>query len=786
LGILLSDHQDAEREFLGKPISLFVEATDTGDDLLWSWITCDCKDPCRIGLNSREDLHCHPHELSSATFLQERLSSSESLLDAALASILQWSEQVGQHYRFEREIFEGLLHHTSWQRDHAATSHHRADGIDLLFIAFEEAIAYHVKKNSVWWQKHRGLFLHSSDLALRHIFIKKVLLDIEDNIPSISEILTDRALFEHGSLSYELSQLINTAYPYLPDDIRSSNQDMLLGLHQDVGHNEQLVSKKISAFLKSIPAPYRSAASQAIVNASQRSFNVTEPRPEAYISGGWVKPPFAVEELTSLSDQGVVKLLRFFDTPNAETTHSWREDCFSGKEGVFQQLEIAASLDPERFSLLSKPIYSACNDIGFLAATIGGLANHILYINGRYAQPQGWTPKTSPNKIFIGQIILKWLEDVAKLRELSDQHRIQQAFLAVADTIIDDEDVQRLIILLFSNLLIPSPSFEESDQDLDLLTKAINSVRGQTAQAAIILSNRLLSSGRSLSDSLSNLLKSLAADKNVIVRSLLIHDLSFIVIKMPELGWELFRSALTPIDHRLWAYTERVLYHHYYGHYDSVRPWVERLEVEGHEDAMGGWGRLLTLSFLAGHVDWQTLVSKLERRDSEKAWEGSAQVFISNLERRESTLLCQKGILHILISPSVARSALKLTDRMFLDARYPFITHEMARKYLEAVESDEDKHNMHGFLDWLARAAKDNPVETLEAAESLVKTIENSKEARQIWNKESLLPALTAILREADESDNPDFTRRAVAVQDSLLKFGIHGIDELYDLASEA
>jgi hypothetical protein len=45
---------------------------------------------------------------------------------------------------------------------------------------------------------------------------------------------------------------------------------------------------------------------------------------------------------------------------------------------------------------------------------------------------------------------------------------------------------------------------------------------------------------------------------------------------------------------------------------------------------------------------------------------------------------------------------------------------------------------------------------------------------------------LTAILREADESDNQDFIRRAVAVQDSLLKFDIHGIHELYDLASEA
>jgi hypothetical protein len=784
LEMLLSDHQNTEREFLGKPISLFVEATNAGDDLLWSWITCDCEDPCRIGLSSQEDLHCQPHEFCSPTFLQERLLASEYLLNEVVRSMIRWSEERSERYLLKRGIFDGLIHHTSWETNHVDTRHH-ANGIDLLFVAVEQVVADHVRRNSEWWQQHKHLFLDSTDLGLRYIFIEKALLNIDHNILGIAKILTDRALFEDGTLSYELSQLMNAAYPYLPDEIRSANQEILLSLHQGVEGAREWVTNKIYTFLSSIPAPYRSEQAQALVNASRKSVHLIEPRPEPYIRGGFVQPPFTVEELTSLTDHGALKLLKFFDSPNIEPSHFWQSDFIGGKDEVLRQLETAASLDPERFSVLSEPLYRDFNDIGFLVATLGGLANYILYVNGRYDRPQGWAPKTLPDKVFIGRTILKWLEDVAELRELSAQHRIQQAFLAVADTIIDDEDIKRLITLLFSNLLIPNPPFEETDQDFDLRTKAINSVRGQTAQAAIILSNRLLSA-RSLPDSLSDLLKSLALDKSATVRSLLIHDLPFIVIKAPELGWELFRSALTPIDERLWAYTERVLYHQYYGHYESVRPWVERLEVEGREDAMGGWGRLLTLSFLAGHLDWQPFVAKLVHRNSEKAWEGSAQVFIANLERHESTLLCQKGILYILTSPSVARSALKLTDRLFLDARYPFITHEMARKYLEAVESDEDKHNLHGFLDWLARAARDSPVETLEAAESLVKAVENSQEARQLWNKEALLPALTAILREADESDNQDFIRRAVAVQDSLLKFDIHGIHELYDLASEA
>jgi hypothetical protein len=786
LEILLSDHQNAEREFLGKPISLFVAAANTGDDLLWSWITSDCKNPTRIGLNSSEDLHCHPHELCSPTFLKERLLSSEGLLNAALTSIIEWSEQAGQYYRFAKEVFNGLLHHTSWERDHADRTHHHADGVDLLFVAFEEVVAAHVKKNSAWWQQHKESFMQSPDLALRHIFIRKTLLNIDNNITGISCILTDRALFEDGTLSYELSQMMNAAYPYLSDDVRSANQDILLSLHQGVEDNKIWVVKKKCAFISSIPAPYRSEQAQTLLQANQKSVHVIDVQPEAYIQGGFVKPPITVEELTSLTDQGILKLLKFFEISNSGTSYSWGGDFVGGKEEVLRQLETAASLDPERFSVLCEPIYRNIRDIQFLAATIGGLADHILYLNGRQARPQAWEPKTKPQTILLAQEILKWLKDVEELRAIRNEHRVQQAFMAVAETVIYGKDIEHMLALLKDNLQIPSPPFEQSDKELDLLHRALNSVKGRTAITAITLSNRLLSAGRPLPPSLVELLKSLSVDESPVVRAAVLYELSFIVVKTPNLGWYLFRSALTPIDAQVWPYVERVLYSQYYGHYPEVAPWLERLEIEGHEDAMAGWGRLLTLSCLAGHLDFETLVAKLERRMSEKAWEGSAQVFIANLERRESTLLCQKGILYILTSSSVARSALKLTDRMFLDAGYPFITHEMARRYLVAVESDENKHNLHGFLDWLARAAKDNPAETLQAAELLVKAIQNSDEARQLWNKESLLPALTAILREADESDDPDFIRRAIDVQDTLLKLDIHGIHELYDLASQA
>src|SRR6185437_14973161 len=129
-----------------------------------------------------------------------------------------------------------------------------------------------------------------------------------------------------------------------------------------------------------------------------------------------------------------------------------------------------------------------------------------------------------------------------------------------------------------------SPPFEQSNGESDLLHKAINSVRGRTSEAAITLSNRLLSADRPLPVSLLDLLRAIAVDPNPIVRSVVLYELPFIVLKIPELGWNLFHSALNPIDHRLWPYTERVFYCQYYKHYQTVRPLLERLEVEGHED----------------------------------------------------------------------------------------------------------------------------------------------------------------------------------------------------------
>jgi hypothetical protein len=44
-----------------------------------------------------------------------------------------------------------------------------------------------------------------------------------------------------------------------------------------------------------------------------------------------------------------------------------------------------------------------------------------------------------------------------------------------------------------------------------------------------------------------------------------------------------------------------------------------------------------------------------------------------------------------------------------------------------------------------------------------------------------MVPVLLEILREADETDDPELIARAVRLQDEFLRLGVHGVQELLD-----
>src|SRR5262249_3221941 len=144
----------------------------------------------------------------------------------------------------------------------------------------------------------------------------------------------------------------------------------------------------------------------------------------------------------------------------------------------------------------------------------------------------------------------------------------------------------------------------------------------------------------------------------------------------------------------LWLYAEQCLYWQYYDHYARIAPWLERLEREAPENALGSWGRLIALCALRNHIDLQTLFAKLERKGSTTAWEGAAQVLTANLDRPESARTCHAGLMYLLGDTRVAGLVANVVAPIFLEeSKHPYIDHKLATAYLRSLEGTNKDPN---------------------------------------------------------------------------------------------
>ena len=250
------------------------------------------------------------------------------------------------------------------------------------------------------------------------------------------------------------------------------------------------------------------------------------------------------------------------------------------------------------------------------------------------------------------------------------------------------------------------------------------------------------------------------------------------------MGWALFTATFAQPDSRLWPHAERCLYYQYHEHYEQVRPWLDRLESEDLETAGDVWGRIAALTCLSGNILLDWLFQKLEQFSSIKPWQGATQVFTANLDSRNARALCHQGLLAVLCHGPRTKDIIDTVERVFLDeANHPYIDLELAGAYLEALADTDGHCDLREFLKWLVYVAQDTPLAALEAAEAMLTVLDRRSELCNIWSKEFLLPALTAILREADQSDDGALIHRAITLQDRLLLKNVYGMGELYGLA---
>ncbi len=110
------------------------------------------------------------------------------------------------------------------------------------------------------------------------------------------------------------------------------------------------------------------------------------------------------------------------------------------------------------------------------------------------------------------------------------------------------------------------------------------------------------------------------------------------------------------------------------------------------------------------------------------------------------------------------------------------------RRAVEALlqappEEEGYQLRVDSVIEWVAEKAGGNALAVLGILERLADGFEDGR-YDPLYKGQELVAPLTAMLREADETDDPDLIARVVTLQDRFLQLGVTDVDQMLDAAS--
>ncbi|MGP1385590.1 MAG: NACHT domain-containing protein [Thainema sp.] len=774
LEILVKDSGD-ERDSLGRIISQWVHATNSGDDLLWRYITKDILPEDLQKWDLRDKLHCSPHNFHHERFLEERLKQSDQLLTLVLKDLARWSE-----------IRIGFLQETSWHIAHSKIDIYPVTGLTEIFSGVEEALKHRARENDAWWKLYEPNLRDTQEPYLRYLIIQSYKENIEENISGIEFQLQDQELICNSELSYELGGLMQMSYPYISETTQINNQTIILSSCA-VQENDQNSSsfwqyRKTYNLLIWISPFFRIAETQTFIDTWQNHFGYSQPEPEIYSRGGAILPPLSKENLLKLSDESLFRLLQYYQ----QYLHSdfFDRDLARGFNGVVSILREACSLHPIHFLDLYSGFFESDLHEAYTHALIEGISTHLLYRFGdvRPNPENAWQPiEPLPDKEALAAGLLYLLERYSIIWK--DGRAVSRALEACCDVLNDSKSSERLTLLLFWTCFKSLDDEINEINEKNLVYHALNSTLGIAAKSAIKLCNNLLEKGQSLPELLPYLLHYFSRNTATHVRIPIVEHLPFLMYKQPALGWQLLADVFQKPQPLLWKHTEQCFYYQYRDNFHQVVPYLDRLLHEGIDEAGGTWGRISALAHLAGHIEQDQIFNTLADLNDD-AWRGVIQVFSANLNRYEHTAKCHSGLITALHQESLPNRVLNEIEKCFAkEASKGRRGYELAVAFLNKLSMSTDGYDLYDFLEWLSYESRRDPLQALDMAELLAEKLETEIQSDQLWHTQPLISALNEILREADETDDLDLIRRAIDLQDRYLQLNIYGIEELFNKA---
>jgi hypothetical protein len=787
----LIENVNTKYNFVGKSLSQWVQATNSGDDLLWRYITKNVflsEDARRGILYYKLNLRCLPHNFYQDNFLEMRLFQSDTLLSLVLDDLESWSATRYEESRGHSDF----LRNTSWLIRHSSNYILHCDDLNVLLNAVEKALKHRVCHNNVWWLENESRLQNSQELAIRYFVIEAYKENISDSssICGIESLLQDEQLFRHRDLTYELGELMHRAYPNLSKSAQEANQIMIL-----LFLSERKESEKESSFgvyrdlfdlCLSIPSNFRNEQIQEFINSGETYFGYTRPEPKIFLRGEFTMPPLSPQDLLKLSDRGIFQLLRYYQTHRSRNRFDFDiVDMLGEFSEVKSVLRDACSLNPGRFVVLFTRFIEENLHKDYIYDIVEGVALHLHYRFANSRPVQQWEPREPlPEGETLAATLLNWLERYWIIWE--NGRIVSKALEACCEVLIDSESAERLSLLLFWLYTKYSSDREIRANNQDIVSTALNSIHGVAAQTTITLCNRLLEQEQPLPELLLLLLRQVAGDTAIYVRLPVLQGLPFLMYKKPDLGWQLLADVFKEPQPHLWKYTEQCLYYQYKNNFDLVAPYLNRLLYEGMEESGDIWGRISTLASLVGYISQEELFEILTKKESHAAWLGATQVFTANLDLQEHTAKCISGLFRILRQQNLSNDIIREVDECFKEKnKITSIQRELIFAFIEALPASTNELSFNNFIEWLGYESSRNPLSALDFTEALAERIETTINTIELWQTKPLISALNEILREADGTDDPQLIQRAINLPDRFLRLGVYGMEELLNTAGQ-
>lgn len=749
---------------LGEYLAHWVSATNSGDDLLWRFITKDVKADDTYTGRIGAKLLCAPDRLGrDKDFLATRMKGSTRLLDLAVDTIDDWTRRQLTS-NGNASVTRGFLFETSYSDVHTRYSMRHVDASMYLMRAVEAACLMHAGAHTEWWQRNVEKLLRSSDGGLRYIVILAFINNPESNVVHITNALCDTEILAFAG-DFEIGRLLNAAYHLLDEQAQDRISTAIIGLLDDQtpdAHGEATwIRAKRRALLAWIPACLRSGTIADYLRDLNKEFGEFYREPRIERSGGYVPPPFQYQRFLELPHDQVVRLLRRYSGKN------YADDFLhvGGPSSVATQLADAACRYPMRFLALLQTCWPWIDDV-FGAAILSGVSRHIEFRVGTLRASENWEALESPV-----------LHDVARLAlDELDRHPASwygttaaaEVLKAVAHAIENGGDFARLSFHIVGVSRSQYPETEEGETAFI----ALNSTRGQAGEASVIAVLRCIERGREVPDLLIATLSRLAADKNPGVRYSVLRHLPNLQQADPNLAWDLFATATQLGDSTIWKEAESYLYYTYHVSFDRVAPYLQRLHDAG---IFESWSHIACLASLSGHVAEIELKNQLSRIENEGAWIGAARVFATNAGLSEYRLFCCNMLEWILQNAPSSHGIVQEIDIQLFSSESTIreIPEALLRSMFNFLSRADPSVSitLTSFLSWLARNAVEAPDATLIAIESMLELTTWSEEGI-LFFEPSTLGALFAEAEEREESDHGNFLQRVVSVQDAMLRRG--------------